>query len=426
MINHLPADHLSFLRQIGKLAEQQKLVAYAVGGLVRDLLLGRGDGLDLDVVLEGDAIAFANWLHAHYGGQLTTHAAFGTATWQIAPTALGDIVDDSTELHVDLITARREVYAAPAALPTVYPSHLQDDLQRRDFTINTLAICLHPARWGELVDPCDGLADLRAGVIRVLHDASFVDDPTRILRAVRYEQRFGFVIEAHTLALVQSAIPLVDHLTPDRVRHEFERIFREAGPEKPLSRLAQLGLLAPLHPNWHFTSEAATHLVRLRAALGSPEIAPEIVNVSPEQLHWGVLGLTLTAPAQAALVTRLGLDRTTQRIMADMAYLHRQAAQLANSSNPPSIFVALIERSHAPAPALYQVLTEDEAIAATLRRYLATWQFVRPVLTGDDLRILGLPPGPRYRKILTALRNARLDGTVQQRADELALVQQLV
>ena len=210
------------------------------------------------------------------------------------------------------------------------------------------------------------------------------------------------------------------------MRHEVERSFQEVAPEKLLTRLAELGILTQLHSEWHFSSEMAAHLIHLRAVLGQPEVAAGIAHLPTVQLHWGILALRQDEPIQAALVTRLGLDRTTQRIMEDMAYLHTQAAQLANLSNPPSVFVALLEVSRTPALVLYQVITEDGAVAETLRRYLASWQFVRPLLTGDDLRILGLPPGPRYREILTALRNARLDGTVQQRADELALVQQLV
>ncbi len=158
------------------------------------------------------------------------------------------VTQDDLPAHLDFVSARTEFYTAPTVLPTVESGSIKLDLHRRDFTINTLALCLNPDRWGQLLDFYGGLADLRAGLIRALHSLSFVDDPTRILRAVRYEQRFGFQIEPRSLELMADALDLLDSVTAARIRHELERILHEADPERYLKRLDALGVLAHIHP----------------------------------------------------------------------------------------------------------------------------------------------------------------------------------
>ena len=190
---------------------------YLVGGTVRDILLGV-PSLDVDVVVEGDAVAVAGRLAEALGGSLTAHGRFGTA-----------VVDRGDGSHVDVVTARRETYPEPAALPVVEPGTIEDDLRRRDFTVNALAASLAPDGFGALVDPCGGRADLAAGTIRVLHERSFVDDPTRIVRAVRYESRFGFRMDAATETLARAAVDagLLGLLTPTRLGDELVTLLAE-------------------------------------------------------------------------------------------------------------------------------------------------------------------------------------------------------
>ena len=237
------------------------ITVYVVGGFVRDLLLNghRLDvaALDMDIVIEGNAMALAR---RHAGtlrrarraapplqhGQMAARRPRPARRRRAAAgrSRSGRREPSDLPAHLDFVTARTEFYTAPTVLPTVEDSSIKLDLHRRDFTINTLALCLDPDRWGELLDFYGGLNDLRQGVIRVLHSLSFVDDPTRILRAVRYEQRFGFTIEARTLELLLDAVELLDRVTPARIRHELERILQEERPEDALARLAELGVSA--------------------------------------------------------------------------------------------------------------------------------------------------------------------------------------
>ena len=205
---------------------------YAVGGFVRDLLLAQPN-FDLDLVVEGDAIRLAQELVAATGGRLRSHRRFGTAKWILPAELAGE--NGQLPDSLDFVTARTEFYEHPTALPTVERSSIKQDLHRRDFTINTLAVRLTPDRWGELLDFYGGREDLEDGVIRVLHSLSFVEDPTRILRAARFEQRFDFEIEPRTEELIGDALDLLDRVSAERVRHELELILAEAEPERALS-----------------------------------------------------------------------------------------------------------------------------------------------------------------------------------------------
>src|SRR5262249_2529688 len=229
----LPHDLLGLVRNAAAIAREMGYSTYLVGGFVRDLLIGQAN-LDLDIVVEGDAIALAERLAAQHGGRVHAHSRFGTAIW---------LIDEDENTHLDFATARTEFYEYPSALPDVERSSIKLDLHRRDFTINALALCLDPERYGALLDPYGGELDLQRGIIRVLHNLSFIEDPTRILRAVRFEQRFGFTIEARTAQLIDDARNLLDKVSGQRLRHELDLIFSEAEPERALGRLQQLGVL---------------------------------------------------------------------------------------------------------------------------------------------------------------------------------------
>src|SRR3989475_5291242 len=225
------------LQEIGRLADDIGMPAYLVGGLVRDLLLGHKN-LDVDLTVEGDGMTFARRLADQHGAGLKIFDRFATA-----------LVVFPDGFKLDVATARRESYAHPTALPTVRPSSIKDDLYRRDFTINALAIRLNVSRFGELVDFYGGLRDLEHKVIRVLHSRSFVDDPTRVFRAIRFEQRFGFRIEKHTLTLLKEAAAsdLVHRLSGPRLRNEVMRLLSEQAPIRTIRRMAEFDLLRFLH-----------------------------------------------------------------------------------------------------------------------------------------------------------------------------------
>ena len=231
----LPSELVNFVRVAGELAANQGQSLYLVGGVVRDLLLSRPN-FDLDLVLEGDAINLAERLLQVRQGRIITHRRFGTAELQW------------DKWSVDLATARSETYVEPGALPSVSPGSIEDDLFRRDFTINAMAVMLNPNRYGLLIDLYGGRDDLEHKLIRVLHENSFVDDATRIWRGLRYEQRLNFQLGENSLKLLKRNVSMLDTISGDRIRHELELVLEEEFPEKVLLRAKKLKVLPKLHP----------------------------------------------------------------------------------------------------------------------------------------------------------------------------------
>ncbi|MCE7989506.1 MAG: CBS domain-containing protein [Caldilinea sp. CFX5] len=433
----LPPAQYALLQLVGVEVDRMDYAVYVVGGFVRDLLLNGSNqaatAVDMDIVIEGDAIAFAERMQERYGGRIVPHKRFGTAKWllqdeghplneQLLLASLQDgFTVESLPSHLDFVTARTEFYTAPTALPTVERGSIKLDLHRRDFTINTLALCLNPDRWGELLDFYGGVNDLNDGVVRVLHSLSFVDDPTRILRAVRYEQRFDFNIAERTLELLHDAIELLDRVTAARIRHELDRILQEASPEKTLQRLVDLGVLQQIHPaltmdSWHFAQFA-----KLRTLYAQIDKDNPLHSEPLERLYWGILVLRLPLAAHEALIERLALRGETQRFMAGLRVLQEQQALLMSAPLLPSQVVAALDHAEPAAIALWIALDVEPALTPILQQYLVKWRHVRPLLDGHALRKLGLPPGPLFSKILHELRAARLDGGLSSLAEEEAL-----
>ena len=462
-----PVQH-HLLKLIGEEVDLMNFSVYVVGGFVRDLMLEeRGESssvhrqpptagaeqftihhspftipnsqflsLDVDIVIEGDAIAFAHRMQSVYGGRVVEHKRFGTAKWQLTrPDApvnherlLAGMDDEPSAAdlpaHLDFVTARTEFYTEPTVLPTVQQSSIKLDLHRRDFTINTLALCLNPERWGELLDFWGGLNDLKAGLVRVLHSLSFVDDATRILRAVRYEQRFNFRIETRTLELLHDALELLDRVTPARIRHEMERILQEETPEKTMLRLDELGVLRQLHPQLRMDVATAQAFVQLRERLATPDIDPLLMKEPIERLYWALIVYGLPNVVHKALHERLGLRSETQQIMRGMHILHENLSLLADPATRPSQVVAALDEVAPVALALLPVVCGDPQVIEMVRRYRSEWRRVHAELDGHDLRRLGVPRGNLYREILAALRAGRLDGTIHSREEEIALVRE--
>ncbi len=401
---NLPAPLLDLLHAASETARALGFSLYVVGGFVRDLLLHQAN-LDLDLVVEGDAVALAQALQKKFGGRVHAHTRFGTANWLLE--SASHLLD-----HLDFATARREFYAHPSALPEVERSSIKQDLSRRDFTINTLAICLDPDRFGQLLDPFGGEADLQRGLLRVLHSLSFIEDPTRIMRAARLEQRFGFQIEARTAELIDDALEMLARVSGERVRTELYLIFQEREPAKALARLNELGVLRVLQPRWQFTD---WHAAKFRAAA-----------VSKPLIALGLATFGLDADTVAKLAKRLALSNADTETLAHVAELSAHAAQLGAPQLKPSAATHLLEPHSNDALAIFTLATDDARARARVETYRATWQQIAPELSGDDLKRMGIPPGPPYRAILTRLRDARLDGEIATRAAEEELVRQMV
>lgn len=417
----LPSSRLELIHRVAEQADKQNMAVYIVGGFVRDLLLDL-PSTDFDIVVEGDAIALGKALGKKYGGRVTSHTRFGTAKWFLNESEFAN--NASSALHapnpefLDLISARTEFYEHPTALPTVERGSIKLDLHRRDFTINTLALRLDGHHYGELHDYWGGLADLERGYVRVLHSLSFVDDPTRMLRAVRYEQRYGFEIEARTRQLMDEALPLLEKLSPERVRHELDLILDEPNWFEMLTRLADLGLLTAIRSDLPAPAEHFTLPVDKLASYPVPGLLPP-----KRTLVW----LLWLAPVPLAVIkslsARLRFPTALTKLLLAVSGLRADLPSLVGSR--PSGWVERLE--DVPEFAVLAVyLREKGDTKQVLQNYLENWQYIKPVTTGYDLKKLGLPPGPKYQNILRKLRNAWLDGEVETPQEETTLLEQLL
>ena len=416
----LPPALYALLQEVGRVAQELDYPIYAVGGFVRDLLLGIPN-LDIDLVVEGDAIRLARTLARQRGGRVRSHDRFGTAKW-ILPETNGPPPVSS----LDFVTARTEFYEHPTALPTVERSSIKLDLHRRDFTINTLAIRLDPAHWGDLLDFYGGERDLADGVIRVLHSLSFVEDPTRILRAARFEQRLHFRIEPRTEELIRNALDLLHRLKGDRIRHELILILREAEPERVLARLAELGALAYIHPALTYDSWIAQRFQALREELAGREPPGSELPAPIERLYCGLWLYRLHAEEQRAVLERLHALTDTEALVAEVRYLREQEARLTEDPLRPSQVYAILEPTHPAARLIYRVATDSWLARQRVEQFEQRLSQVTTALDGHDLRRMGVKPGPIYRRILRALLEARLDGRVQNREEEEALARAIL
>jgi tRNA nucleotidyltransferase (CCA-adding enzyme) len=409
-----PADVRAAFRMVGEVADKAGFPVYLVGGIVRDLFL-RVTNLDIDIVVEGDGIVFAGMLVKHAGGHMKTHLKFGTA-----------VVVLPNGLKLDIATARLEYYESPAALPTVELSSIKKDLYRRDFTVNTLAVRLNRQRSGELIDFFGGLRDIKEKTLRVLHSLSFVEDPTRVLRAIRFEQRFDFKLSKHTENLIKSAVnmKLFNRLTGKRIHTELILLFSEAEPLKVLRRMKQFDLLKFLHPDLKATAETD----RLFTGIGETLTWFRLLFLDLTVETWYVffLGLLdrLKDRALDETLERLSIPVRTRERMRHGRRRYREvlAAFYKEPKLAPSRIYDLLTTLDTELLLLMMAKAKQEKAKKYISLYLTRLRTVKVELSGDDLKKLGIPPGPRYKKILAELLDAKLDGLVHNRDEEMAFV----
>ncbi len=384
-------------------AERSGLDLDLVGGGVRDLLLGAGH-VDLDLVVEGDAIALASLLGEALGARVVAHPRFGTAVVQ------------SEGLRLDFARARAERYERPGALPAVTPAGLSDDLARRDFTINAMALRLSGGHKGRLIDPHGGRDDLHRRLVRVLHDGSFQDDATRILRALRYAGRLGFALETKTQSLLERDLSYLDTISGARLRHELERIAEEEAVAG-IARLGQeFGALAAVHPSL----QASERVLRALEAL------PDLARSRRDAVLFSLLLADAPAGDVERAIARLALTGRQMEAVRGLVALREREPALAVEGLQPSAAVALLAPAPMAAIEAFALIAERPLAAGRARRYLAEWRFVRPRLNGRDIEALGVPRGPRVGVALALLREARLDDGTHGRDDEIELVRRQV
>ena len=388
--------------------------------------------LDFDLVVEGNAIELAYALSERYGGRVTSHARFGTAKWHIdqslmkETSPLGQIESLPNLETIDLVTARTEFYTYPTALPLVERGSIKLDLHRRDFTINTLAIRLDGKHFGELYDYWGGLNDLKRGLVRVLHSLSFVDDPTRILRAVRFEQRFGFKIEKRTMELLIDAIPLLDKLSGDRIRHEFNHIFLEKNIVEIFKRLDELNILESIFLGVQWNSWLENKLELLTRIKLSKKWRIDLDEKTLKcYLGYIFLVIHLSGDNVRSVIKRLKFPSELRETIYEVRQLFNNDGEIIKSS-PTSQIVNLLDKHSALAIYAFYLAVDDLEIKENIEQYIEKWQFVRPTITGDDLRKMGLEPGPIYANILSDLRGAWLDGKIRNRDDERKLLDSII
>ncbi len=421
LLQRLPDRVVGLLREIGQLGDERGCQVYVVGGVVRDLLLGHIT-LDLDLTVEGDGIACARLVADRYGAGLAVFERFATARLTFPD-----------GVKMDIATTRRESYAQPAVLPTVQPASIEEDLYRRDFTINAIAMQLNPGQFGHLLDAYGGQRDLRARTIRVLHVGSFQDDPTRMFRAIRFEQRYGFRLERTTSRLLAQAAStnLIQQLSGPRLQNEIQLLFAEHNPVRAIARLAQLKLLRFLHRRLCYTTNVRRVVTAVPKALAwwARRFTDSVVDRPIVYLM--ALSSESSPAVVAAMIRRFALSRVhAENVSAGGSRIDRALKQLTNKGTvrPSQVYRLLADLSDEALVLLLakQVGRQHGVRLSLLKRHLLTYvknRTVKTALTGLDLQSMGLKPGPQYKTILGKLLDARIDGMITTEAEERAFVQ---
>jgi|TARA_B100001971_G_C18234584_1_gene566284 tRNA nucleotidyltransferase (CCA-adding enzyme) len=402
---HLPPELISFIKQASALAEIKSDRLYLVGGIVRDLLLGKAS-LDLDLVVEGDAIALARALMTDNPAKIIVHQRFGTAKLQFS------------EWSVDIATTRRESYARPGALPTVKSGSIINDLFRRDFTNNAMAIKLNSDSYGHLIDLYGGHDDLKHKLIRILHEQSFIDDATRIWRSLRYEQRLGFKLELNTLRLLKRDIPMLKTISGDRIRYELECVLKEQYPERIFGRAYELGVLKSLHPSLKGNDWFEKKFKQARQL--------SLPDRPPLGLYLALMTYPLTTQETEQFIVYLRLPKSLAQTLLDTSGIKAQLALLVDPRLPPSGIYHLLH-SYSPQAVTASLLASDSLVVKEhIQLFLAKLRYMRPALNGNDLTKMGVPIGPNIKEILNLLHNARLDEKVISKQGEEEMVREWI
>jgi tRNA nucleotidyltransferase (CCA-adding enzyme) len=414
MRERLPAKVLDILTQVGQVAEELGFQAYVVGGFVRDLFI-KQENLDVDIVIEGDGIIFAKTFAAKQGARARVFQKFKTA-----------VIIFPDGFKVDVATARTEYYDSPGALPVVEYSSIKMDLYRRDFTINTLAVKLNPQDFGTLLDFFGAHRDLKERRISVLHNLSFVEDPTRVFRAIRFEQRFRFRISKLTINLIHNAVKnnFFDRLSGVRLFQELKLILQEDNPIPAIARLAELDLLKAIHPRLWFDEGTRAMLERVQAVLAWFDLS----YIEEKFERWLVFFLGLVEPLTPEELEEMMARFKPSPKLAQAILQGKEMADLAlmklfrlDSPSRSEIYQLL-----SPLGTEYLLYMMAKSRQETSRRQISLYfthlKHLKPELKGRDLLMLGYQPGPQLRDILHRLHIARLNEEVKTKGEELELL----
>ena len=397
---------LELLIKIGQIANKQELKAYIVGGFVRDLLLEKAN-FDIDIMVEGDAIPFATAVGQELNAECKLIERFHTAHIYYQ------------NLVIDFSSARKEFYPRPGALPEVSFSTIQDDLFRRDFTINAMALSISPDKPFELIDLFNGEQDLNSGIIKILHSRSFLDDPTRLYRALRFADRFKFILEPKTEMQFDKALKLSypSSLSTKRIAAEIEKCFLEKRPLALLTKYQNTGLLTYYHksfveyarPDFKFSLVPAT-VTRLRSKFPS---------ISESAVFWSLLLSNIHLEEAKPLLNNSGLSHAvSSQVLNAIGEWQILISKLIIANNKLDIYNAL-KNSCPESLALLYLKNKNKDVENKLTLYINELAAIKPSITGKDLIEIGIEPGPQIREIFDKIIKKKLEGSELSRKDEL-------
>lgn len=389
---------LNIIRIASQKARNQGQKLYLVGGIVRDLMLGK-PSFDLDFSIEGGALNLARSIGEEVGQCVMNYPRFGTATIRFA------------SIQVDIAAARTETYSHPGALPQVKPASLLEDLYRRDFTINAMAIDISASHFGDLIDPLKGEEDLKKGLIRVIHEKSFTDDSTRIFRAIRYEQRLGFKIEKQTIEWALRDRGFINNISGERIRHEMELVFGEEWPEKSLYRGEELGI-------WKFLNRELAAYDKLKCAFEKLRQL-DLKTPYPLPLLFSLFFFPLSTNATEELIKRLNINKAIAIALRDVIRLKEVKPGLETASEDKLAFYQLLKDFSPHAVLALAIFSQEENLREALLHYYKKLRFVKTSLKGKDLVNLGFIPGPSIGEVLQKLLEARVMGQVKSKKEEV-------
>jgi len=409
----IPRKVQKLLRQAGKIAEELGYRAFIVGGIVRDILLGI-ENLDIDLVIEGDGILFSAQFAKKVGGELRKYKEFGTAT-----------ITFPDGFKLDIATSREEFYSEPASLPQVKPAPLQKDLFRRDFTVNSLAIDLSPSNFGFLTDFFEGEKDLREKKVRVLHSRSFIEDPTRIFRAIRFEQRYGFIIEEKTQKLIEEALrgEIFQKLSKERIREELIQILEEDRPEKSIRRMQEFGILKAIYPELELTSREEKILDNLIDVFAWFEVLFEekvkrwlirllviLENLNEGETRDFCEKYKFTREEKESIITtRIEAKRIIKKLKTPQDLLPSFIYEILSSLSQETLLFTTAK-------------AEEKIVKKRIFFYFTRLKKLKIEIDGNDLKKMGYKPSPLFKKILEEVKKAKLNGQIKTKEEEINYV----
>lgn len=405
MEEQLPEEMYELLRKISDTAQVENVSVYLIGGIVRDILLGEPND-DIDIVVEGDGVSFAKQLKDEYGGDVVIHESFGTATWT-----------EPTGLEIDVTTSRLEFYDRPAALPDVETSTLKEDLYRRDFTINAMAIYLNKDAFGQLIDPFRGQVHLQEKQIKILHNISYVEDPTRIFRGVRFETRFGFKMDDQTEKLALESIDRVRDVSANRIVEEMKRLFKEDNPSFAVQRLFEL----------HFWQQFGVDEIQAEKSTQHAKQLQESYKISnyADNFHWfSYFMIPFFYEGNIGRAKAFALSRKDAKFLQEIVAL-QTSKQWKKSDNIGELHRSL--KDYSDEVLLFFSAAEEDTIQSDLLQYVQQRSALPTLLTGKDLIEQGLKPSALFSRILLELDVAILNGEIETKKEaQVWLEKQLV